>query len=95
MPPYLIYIPLTFNTDDNHRTIDLILSKSFIAGRVSRNKDNMRAATGNALFDCAVVSRERVSPGRSVTVTITDKKSLHGTTVHGRKLMPLRLRQVT
>ncbi|KAI5367373.1 Putative forkhead-associated (FHA) domain, SMAD/FHA domain superfamily [Septoria linicola] len=93
MPPYLTCISLTSNTGDDHRTIDLIPGKSYIVGRASRNKDNMRAAAGNALFDCAVISREHAeirsspfSPGRSVT--ITDKKSLHGTTVNGRKLMP-------
>lgn len=54
----------------------------------------MRASPGNALFDCAVVSREHAElrsspwqpPGKQVT--LTDKKSLHGTTVNGNRLLP-------
>ena len=94
MPPYLTTVSLSSNTNNDHRTLDLIPGKSYTIGRASRTKQDMFAAPGNALFDCAVVSREHAElrsspwqpPGKQVT--LTDKKSLHGTTVNGRRLMP-------
>lgn len=93
-PPYVTSISLTSNTTDDHRTLELIPGKTYIIGRASKNKHDMRPGPDNALFDCAVVSREHAElrsspwqpPGRQVT--LTDKRSLHGTTVNGSRLIP-------
>ncbi|PIB02833.1 hypothetical protein CB0940_11738 [Cercospora beticola] len=95
MPPYLTCIALSSTTGDDHRSIDLIPDKPCVVGRTSRSKAAMEARTNNALFDCAVVSRQhaeiRVAPWATpgTQITLTDLNSLHGTAVNGRRLTPL------
>ncbi|PPJ61153.1 hypothetical protein CBER1_04176 [Cercospora berteroae] len=95
MPPYLNCIALSSTTGDDHRSIDLIPDKPCVVGRTSRSKADMEARTNNALFDCAVVSRQhaeiRVAPWATpgTQITLTDLNSLHGTAVNGRRLTPL------
>ncbi|GIZ42323.1 hypothetical protein CKM354_000559800 [Cercospora kikuchii] len=95
MPPYLTCIALSSTTGDDHRSIDLIPDKPCVIGRTSKSKADMEARTNNALFDCAVVSRQhaeiRVAPWATpgTQITLTDLNSLHGTAVNGRRLTPL------
>ncbi|EME82593.1 uncharacterized protein MYCFIDRAFT_70778 [Pseudocercospora fijiensis CIRAD86] len=89
-----ITVSLTSNSSDR-RTIELLPGTACIIGRASKSDfKNMRPTAHNALFDCPVVSRTHAElraspwqpPGRQVT--ITDKSSLHGTTVNDTKLQP-------
>ncbi|KAM0715114.1 hypothetical protein Q7P37_009579 [Cladosporium fusiforme] len=73
-------------------------------GRSSRSEaKNLSATAENALFDCPVISRKHAEFELSFTkwvpegyqITITDMKSMHGTSVNGIKLrenMPFHLR---
>ncbi|KAF7197822.1 hypothetical protein HII31_00911 [Pseudocercospora fuligena] len=90
-----ITVSLTSPNSSDGRTIELLPGTACIIGRASKSDfKNMRSTPNNALFDCPVVSRTHAElraspwqpPGRQVT--ITDKSSLHGTTVNDTKLQP-------
>ncbi|KAM3425095.1 hypothetical protein BST61_g7061 [Cercospora zeina] len=94
MPPYLTSITLTSATGDVHRSIDLIPGEACLVGRTSKSKREMLASPNNARFDCAVVSRQHAEirsvpwAASGAKITVTDLKSLHGTAVNGRRLLP-------
>ncbi|KXT03026.1 hypothetical protein AC578_638 [Pseudocercospora eumusae] len=90
-----ITVSLTEHNSSDRRTIELLPGTPCIIGRASKSDfKNMRSTPNNALFDCPVVSRTHAElraspwqhPGRQVS--ITDKSSLHGTTVNDTKLQP-------
>lgn len=88
-----VTVSLSCNKTSDRRTIEIPAGKSIQIGRSSKSGfKGLYASSTNALFDCAVVSRDHAelsmtSPWESrPRVTITDKGSLHGTTVNGRKI---------
>lgn len=87
-----VTISLINNRSRDHRTLSLLPYQTVNVGRSSRSEQKKLSANkNNALFDCPVVSRNhaelRVS-GPYQDVTITDRSSLHGTTVNGQRLTP-------
>lgn len=89
-----VTISLASNKSGDRRVIEIAAGKPVQIGRSSKSGfKGLYASSTNALFDCAVVSRDHAelamtSPWHGIPprVTITDKGSLHGTTVNGRKL---------
>lgn len=85
------------------RRITLTLNHPVSVGRSSRSESkNLSATVDNALFDCPVISRKHAEIEFTINrwttdqqrVTITDKRSMHGTSVNGTKLkadMPFQL----
>lgn len=87
-----VTISLINNRSRDHRTLSLLPYQTVNVGRSSRSEQKKLSANkNNALFDCPVVSRNhaelRVS-GPYQDVTLTDRSSLHGTTVNGQRLTP-------
>lgn len=82
-------------TGGMNRRITLLPDTPVSVGRSSRSEAKNLSATGdNALFDCPVISRKhaeielKINRWASETerITITDTKSMHGTSVNGDKL---------
>lgn len=78
-----------------NRRITLLPDTPVSVGRSSRSEAKNLSANGdNALFDCPVISRKhaeielKINRWASETerITITDTKSMHGTSVNGDKL---------
>lgn len=85
--------PLSKSEDRRH--ITLYANRPVTIGRSSRSETkNLFPAEQNALFDCPVVSRKHAElefkpnswDESSKQVMLTDKQSMHGTSVNGHKL---------
>ncbi|EME46601.1 hypothetical protein DOTSEDRAFT_70570 [Dothistroma septosporum NZE10] len=89
-----VTVSLSCNKSADRRTIAIAAGKTVQIGRSSKSGfKGLYASSTNALFDCAVVSRDHAemsmtSPWQDPRprITIMDKGSLHGTTVNGRRL---------
>jgi len=84
-----------WNPPRNTRMLDITPDRPVTVGRASKSGvKNLQAACDNALFDCPVVSRAHAefklvpSAPSDKQITITDKQSMHGTSVNGMKLKP-------
>ncbi|KAK5114579.1 hypothetical protein LTR85_010156 [Meristemomyces frigidus] len=91
-------IPITLTSVKNpsdRRHLVINAGERVTIGRASRSEaKDLHASPDNALFDCPVVSREhaelKAHPFRAAEeqVTITDRESMHGTSVNGKRLAP-------
>jgi hypothetical protein len=95
-PAVTITLTTARRTQDVTRHIVLHPDEPVIIGRSSRSElKNLSSSSDNALFDCPVVSRTHAEFALSFNkwdvkdmykVYITDKGSMHGTSVNGQKL---------
>jgi len=94
--PSAIAVTLTSVSDpSDSRHLIMNSGERVTIGRASKSEaKNLQAQSDNALFDCPVVSRQhaelKVHPFRTYEqqVTITDRESMHGTSVNGKRLTP-------
>jgi pSer/pThr/pTyr-binding forkhead associated (FHA) protein len=99
-PAVTITLTSARRTQDVTRHIVLHPDEPVIIGRTSRSEfKNLTSSNDNALFDCPVVSRTHAEFSLSFNkwdvkdmykIYITDKRSMHGTSVNGQKLQPNR-----
>jgi pSer/pThr/pTyr-binding forkhead associated (FHA) protein len=97
-PAVTITLTSGCRTQDVTRHIVLHPDEPVIIGRTSRSElKNLTSSNDNALFDCPVVSRthaefslgfNKLDVKDMYKIYITDKKSMHGTSVNGLKLQP-------
>ncbi|KAK1052079.1 hypothetical protein LTR74_016624 [Friedmanniomyces endolithicus] len=78
---------------DDQRLLNLTHSEPITIGRASKSDiKNLQGAKHNALFDCPIISRQHAEvqlhpyKARHEQVTITDKNSMHGTSVNMHRL---------
>lgn len=89
-------IPVTLTSVKNpadKRYLVIYHGSSTLIGRASKSESkNLQPSPTNALFDCPVISREHAElktnkfASAGEQITITDRGSMHGTHVNGRKL---------